>query len=118
MTYELTHHAAARTQQRGLPKYIIEYLTSYGSEVHVVGGCIKYIFDGAATQRFEKALGSDALMDQLIEKLRKAFVILSGDGAIVTAGWCCKPTRKKWNSWGKARRHEIARRQGQVKSSR
>lgn len=110
MQNQLTHHAEARAQQRGLSPYILDFLTTYGTEVAVVGGCTKYIFDGQATRRFERDLGRDTLMAQVIEKLKKAFVIVAADGAVITAGWCTKPTRKKWNALGKAKRHECARR--------
>lgn len=111
MQYELTHHAEARTQQRGLLPYVLEYLTAYGTEVAVTDGCTKFIFDGRAVRRFERELGRDSLMTQILEKLKKAFVIVSADGVIVTAGWRTKPTRKKWNAVGKTLRHESARKQ-------
>lgn len=111
MQYDLTHHAEIRAQQRALPPYVLDYLTTYGTEVAVIGGCTKYIFDGQAVRRFERELGRDSLMTQVVEKLKKAFVILAADGVVVTAGWITKPTRKKWNSWGKSQRHERARKQ-------
>lgn len=111
MQYDLTHHAEARAQQRGLPPYMLDFLMSYGTEVAVLGGGTKYIFDGQATRRFERELGRDHLMVQVIERLKKAFVIVATDGAVITAGWRTKPTRRKWNSWGKSQRHERARKQ-------
>ena len=40
MTYALTHHAAVRTQQRGVPHHLIDALMGYADfEAPVGGGC-------------------------------------------------------------------------------
>lgn len=80
-----THHAAQRTQQRGIPPLINNWLLDYGDEVfdgH--GGVIRY-FSSSSIRLMERDVGKTPVK-RLSEFLRCYLVESSVDGAIITVG--------------------------------
>ena len=67
----LTHHAAARRQQRASPAFIIELLEVCGSERRC-GGAEKLIFDKAARKRLKHYLGGERGM-RMVEPWLKVY---------------------------------------------
>ncbi len=80
-----TQHASQRTQQRGIPPLISNWLLDYGDEVfdgH--GGVIRY-FSSSAIRKIERDVGKTPVK-RLSEYLRCYLVESSSDGAIITMG--------------------------------
>ena len=80
-----TNHATQRTQQRGIPPLISNWLLDYGDEVfdgH--GGVIRY-FSSSGIRKMERDIGKVPLK-RLSEFLRCYLVESSNDGAIITVG--------------------------------
>ena len=80
-----TQHATQRTQQRGIPPLINNWLLDYGDEVfdgH--GGVIRY-FSSSSIRKMEREIGK-APVKRLSEFLRCYLVESSDSGAIITVG--------------------------------
>jgi hypothetical protein len=83
MTTTMTHHAAVRAQQRGVPILIREWLLDYGAITMRHGALIRY-FDKEAKRRLQKDMGAQ-VVDRLGDLLN--MYLVEGDGGkIVTAG--------------------------------
>ena len=84
MGVQLTRHAQARAQQRGISQEIIDLLLSYGkSEYDKRGGKIVY-FNNACRKRISRILGVDVIRS--LGKKLNAYLVLCGDD-VVTVGW-------------------------------
>lgn len=79
-----TRHAQARMQQRGIPPLIVQWLEAFGEEQHDHNGSVILYFSKRARRRLEQNVGA-APVRRLSEWLN-AYVVISSDGAIVTAG--------------------------------
>ena len=80
-----THHAAQRTQQRGIPPLISHWLLDYGDEVfdgH--GGVIRY-FSSRSIRKMESEIGKTSVK-RWSEFLRCYLVEASDSGTIITIG--------------------------------
>jgi hypothetical protein len=54
----LTHHAQARMQQRGIDPYIVELTMDYGATKYCGGGIVKYYFNRKSRRELGRALGA------------------------------------------------------------
>lgn len=79
----LTHHAHVRSQQRGIPPLIKQWLTTYGAELQTPGGCVKRYFDQDARRRLAADVGAK-VVDRMGDLLN-LYLVESGS-VIVTAG--------------------------------
>ena len=80
----LTAHAQARMQQRGIPAAVVETLLEHGAVQHDhLGGRIVY-FSRKARQRL---LSKGRLGRDQMEKVRRAYLVLTGEGRVRTVGW-------------------------------
>ena len=80
----LTNHAAKRLQQRGIRPESVDLLLSLGSaEFDHNGACI-YHLDKRSRRRIENELGADGMRQ--VETLSGLYVVVGGDGAVVTVG--------------------------------
>jgi hypothetical protein len=80
----LTHHAAARLQQRSIPPIVVEWLIEYGATERSGGGTQLHYFTKDTRRRLAKRVG-----DQVVTRLAAlldAYVVVSSDGVVVTAG--------------------------------
>ncbi len=85
MNTGFTTHALARSQQRGVPPLISNWLIDYGTEVfdgH--GGVIRY-FSAQSIRQMEREIGK-APLQRMSEFLRCYLVQSSLDGAVLTVG--------------------------------
>jgi hypothetical protein len=81
---ELTRHARARLQQRGIPSEVLERLLDFGKEEHDHrGGRIVY-FDRAARTQLQRAV--DSVTYKRIEHHLDAYAVLGGAGEVITVG--------------------------------
>lgn len=80
----LTAHARARCQQRGIPEAVVDLLFAHGRSLHDHRGCEVLYFDKGARQR----LGRERmrLLRSGLDRLLNTYLVVGADGAVVTAG--------------------------------
>lgn len=88
----LSRHASVRLQQRSIPPTVVDWLLKYGSSVRQDGAEI-IIFDRAAKKRLAREMGR-ALVPRL-GKMLDAYVVISNDGRVVTAGYRRRRIRRR-----------------------
>jgi hypothetical protein len=77
-------HAKVRSQQRSIPQAVIDALADFGECCYDRRGAQRYSFTKRSWRAFTAYLGTEA---KYFEKYRSAYIVLSGDGVVVTAGW-------------------------------
>lgn len=80
----LTRHGALRSQQRSIPWQAIDLLIDFGQEEQAGSGCHRYFFTKRTWHALCRRIGSRA---KDFERYRSAYVVVGGDGQIVTVGW-------------------------------
>lgn len=80
----LTHHAAKRMQQRGIPERVLPLLFEYGEEEYDHHGTMLLFFNKRARQRMEKVVPHVELKG--LQRALNAYAVLDKDGAILTVG--------------------------------
>lgn len=80
-----TNHARTRTQQRGVPLLIQNWLMDYGEEQFNGRGRVLRYFTRKSLRKMEREIGKTALQ-RLSEYLRCYLVQSTTDGAIITVG--------------------------------
>lgn len=88
----LSTHAAIRSQQRGVPPTVINWLSEYGDRAYDGhGGVIRY-FGARCRRRLSGEVGSEAL--RRVSELLKCYMVESStDGCIITVGKRYRNTR-------------------------
>jgi len=80
-----TRHATTRSQQRGVPALVMQWLTDYGEESHDgQGGVVRY-FTTRSVRRMERAFGREPIR-RMNEYLRCYIVESAKDGTVITVG--------------------------------
>lgn len=85
MHAQYTEHAAIRSQQRCVPKLIVDWLADYGEEVYDGHGGVVRFFSRRSIRRMERDFGSVPVR-KLSEYLRCYMVEASDDGSVITVG--------------------------------
>lgn len=83
MSPNLTLHARARMQQRGIKAEALEALLDFGRTFHVDRGREIVFFDKAARARMARL---NPLVAKEAERLRRTYAILGSDGTVITVG--------------------------------
>jgi hypothetical protein len=83
MEAQLTDHARARMQQRGIRGAALEALLDFGRVAHVDGGRDIVYFDKKAEARLARA---DRKAAREAARLFRTYAILGPDGMVVTVG--------------------------------
>lgn len=85
MRNNYSQHAEARTQQRGIPPLVHDWLLDYGEERYDGrGGVIRY-FNKHSVRKMERDFGR-APLKRLTDYFRCYLVESSRDGAVITVG--------------------------------
>lgn len=85
MQQTYTNHANIRSQQRGIPPLVSEWLMDYGTEVYDGhGGVVRY-FTPKSIRKVEKAVGREPVR-RMSEFMRCYLVQSSYDGTVLTVG--------------------------------
>ena len=79
----LSAHARTRTQQRAIPKLVVNWLIDFGAETSTSGGCTVRYFDRPAKRRLEHAVGREAV-SRFKDKL--SCYLVERDGKVITVG--------------------------------
>jgi hypothetical protein len=80
----MTHHAAKRLQQRGIPEKVLPLLFEFGEEEYDHHGTMMLYFNKRARQRLAKAISTDEWKD--LEPALNTYAVLDKVGAVVTVG--------------------------------
>lgn len=80
----MTHHAARRMQQRGIPERILPWLFDFGEEEYDHHGTMMLYFNRRARQRLARAVPKRELKS--LEHALNVYAVLGTDGAVVTVG--------------------------------
>lgn len=80
----ITRHAQVRMQQRSIPQIIIDLLVDFGDRHAAGSGAESCFFSKRSWRRVIRHAGSAA---RHLERWRNVYIILSEDGAVVTAAW-------------------------------
>lgn len=80
----MTHHAATRLQQRGIPDKILPLLFEFGEEEYDHHGTITLFFNKRARQRLSKAVPQNEWKH--IQGALNTYAVVDVDGCVVTVG--------------------------------
>ena len=80
-----TNHAATRSQQRGIPPLINNWLLDYGHEIYDGRGGVIRCFTHTSIRAMERDIGR-APLKRMSEFLRCYLVQSSRDGVVITVG--------------------------------
>jgi hypothetical protein len=89
----MTYHAVIRSQQRGIPPLIVQWLDLFGEEQFDGHGAIIRYFSRASRREMEREFGSD-----LVSKLSqyfKAYKVENHEGTVITTGHLTKRIKRK-----------------------
>ncbi len=85
MKNSFTNHAFIRSQQRGIPPLISNWLLDYGVEIYDGHGGIVRCFTASSIRDMEREIGR-APLKRMSEFLRCYLVQSSTDGVVITVG--------------------------------
>lgn len=77
----MTHHAHVRSQQRGIPPFLIDLLWQFGKSEPAGRGSSKMYFDKAARRRIQAYFGPLA---SLIDEHLNVYAVVGEDSHIIT----------------------------------
>ncbi len=80
----VTHHAARRLQQRGIPGKILPLLMQFGSHAYDKHGARLVYLTQRSRQRLRRTLGTQSYKQ--LEPALDVYAVISTDGAILTVG--------------------------------
>ena len=80
----LSRHAEQRSQQRGIPRLIVDWLERYGDERYDHNGCTLLYFTKRSLRDLERDVGRQPVR-RMWEYMR-AYAVVSSDGTVVTVG--------------------------------
>ena len=78
----LTHHAQKRFQQRGIPRFVLDLLERFGSEMRS-HGADRLIFDKAALKRLKRHFGGTRGL-RVVEPWLDVYAVVADDGSLIT----------------------------------
>jgi len=89
----LTYHATIRSQQRGIPPLILQWLDLYGEEQYDGHGAVIRYFSRASRRAMEKDFGSSPI--RKLSEFLNAYKVESHDGVVITTGHLTKRIKRK-----------------------
>lgn len=87
----MTRHANIRSQQRGVPPLVLEWLLEYGAVERQPGGTQLRFFDKTARRRLERRCGRSVV--SRLDDFLSAYAV-TADDTVVTTGWRTKRVRR------------------------
>ena len=86
-------HAKARSQQRGIPRFIDELLDRYGLDEHVGDGRTVRFFNKVALRRMEREMGRPIVAQ--FARWFDCYKVVGADGGAITIGHRYRHIRRK-----------------------
>ena len=79
-----TKHCSTRSQQRGVPPMVKDWLLSYGQENHDGHGAIVRYFNDNSIRQMEREIGREPI--RRMSEFLRCYLVEGIDGAIITIG--------------------------------
>ena len=92
MLKQITDHARARLQQRGIPLPVLDCLLSFGKKVHDHHGAEILFFDHQARNQIRRTYGEDDF--KRLESKLDTYAVIGSDGVVLTVGRRTKPINR------------------------
>ena len=84
MSLQITNHARARLQQRGIPMPVLDCLLTFGKKVHDHHGAEILFFDHQARNQIRRTYGEDDF--KRLESKLDTYAVIGSDGVVLTVG--------------------------------
>jgi hypothetical protein len=84
----MTNHAVIRSQQRGIPPLILQWLDQFGEEQHDGHGATIRYFSRASRRAMEQEFGSYPV--KKMSEFLNIYTVESQDGTVITTGHLTK----------------------------
>ena len=84
MSLQITNHARARLQQRGIPMPVLDCLLTFGKKVHDHPGAEILFFDHHARNQIRRTYGEHDF--KRLESKLDTYAVIGSDGAVLTVG--------------------------------
>ena len=84
MSLQITDHARARLQQRGIPLPVLDCLLSFGKKIHDHHGAEILFFDHQARNQIRRTYGEENF--KRLESKLDTYAVVGPDGAVLTVG--------------------------------
>ncbi len=81
---DVSNHAQARMQQRGVTPGLLELLDAYGATQYDHHGAAVRYFNKAARRRLQRSEGGDVF--RAVESKLNVYAVVAHDGCLVTVG--------------------------------
>jgi hypothetical protein len=89
----MTYHATARSQQRGIPPLIMQWLDQFGEEQYDGHGAIIRYFSRTSRRIMEREFGSNPV--KKMSEFLNIYKVESQDGTVITTGHLTKRIKRK-----------------------
>ncbi|QQZ28698.1 hypothetical protein HMY34_07975 [Thiothrix subterranea] len=90
----MTHHAAARTQQRCIPPLIDQWLDQFGEKSYDGHGGVRLYFSQSSVRTMERTYGREPI-HKLLPDYRNVYKVVSTqDGRTITVGHLTKRIKR------------------------
>jgi hypothetical protein len=83
MKAQMSRHAQARMQQRGIARSAINYVLDFGREYHDHHGAVIVMLDHSAVQHIAR---TGAARGSTLDALRGLYAVIASDGSVRTVG--------------------------------
>ena len=84
MSLQITNHARARLQQRGIPMPVLDCLLTFGKKVHDHHGAEILFFDHQARNQIRRTYGEHYFKH--LESKLDTYAVIGSDGVVLTVG--------------------------------
>lgn len=84
MSLQITDHARARLQQRGIPMPVLDCLLTFGKKVHDHHGAEILFFDHQARNQIRRTYGEHDF--KRLESKLDTCAVIGSDGVVLTVG--------------------------------
>jgi hypothetical protein len=84
MSLQITNHARARLQQRGISMPVLDCLLTFGKKVHDHHGAEILFFDHQARNQIRRTYGEHYFKH--LESKLDTYAVIGSDGAVLTVG--------------------------------
>ncbi|MGJ0490061.1 hypothetical protein [Methylobacter sp.] len=89
----MTYHAATRSQQRGIPPLVMQWLDQFGEEQYDGRGAIIRYFSRASRRAMEREFGSNPV--KKMSEFLNVYKVENQDGKVITTGHLTKRIKRK-----------------------
>ncbi|MGZ3767904.1 MAG: hypothetical protein ACXVA2_24785 [Mucilaginibacter sp.] len=89
----MTYHATIRSQQRGIPPLIVQWLDQFGEEQYDGHGAIIRYFSRSSRRAMEREFGINPV--KKMSEFLNAYRVENQDGTVITTGHLTKRIKRR-----------------------